>query len=348
MDDVIRRHLLSINTIVATAVAQLNDSSDEDGEEKETTINSIDHRVLARSKRTKLQHSEALHCINRDYLGPTPVFNGKEFNQMFRISRRRYEIICQEIVKLDTEFYNSGTDCIGRESSSIQCKILLPLKCLAFGVPPHAFRDYFQMSKTLACQSYTLFMKYLYKAFKQEYLQLPTKNDVKQILQLHEEVHGIKGMMGSLDCMHVPWKNCPKVYQAAFQGKLKKPAIILEAVYDFNLWFWHASFGFPSAMNDLNILNLSPFLDSFLDGTFAALEQDFIPFTIGSYFFFLFFLADGIYPCYSRFLATISEPILDDEKIYAMWQECTRKDIECGFGVLQSKFQVILLGQNWQ
>ena len=133
-------------------------------------------------------------------------------------------------------------------------------------------------------------MKYLYKAFKQEYLWLAMKNDVKQILQLHEEVHGIKGMMGSFDCMHAPWKTCPKAYQAAFQGKLKKPTIILEAACDFNLWFWHASFGFPGAMNDLNILNLSPLLDSFLDGTFTALEQDFIPFTIGSSFFLSIFL----------------------------------------------------------
>jgi hypothetical protein len=58
-------------------------------------------------------------------------------------------------------------------------------------------------------------------------------------------------------------------------------------------------------LNDLNILNLSPFLHSLLDGTFEDLETDsgVGPYTIaGSEFSKLFVLVDGIYPKYSRFV----------------------------------------------
>jgi hypothetical protein len=43
-----------------------------------------DHRQLPRAQRRQFKHGEALSCINRDYLGPDPLF-GKEFDLMFRI-----------------------------------------------------------------------------------------------------------------------------------------------------------------------------------------------------------------------------------------------------------------------
>ena len=48
----------------------------------------IDHRWKPRKTRTKYRHSEALRCIERDYLGIqgdslTPLFNGREFDTMF-------------------------------------------------------------------------------------------------------------------------------------------------------------------------------------------------------------------------------------------------------------------------
>ena len=226
MDDTIHRHLQSITAVVAITITQIDDSSDDDDDDNRIDNNNqlvAKHHVLPRAKRVKMQHGEALHCILHDYLGPTPIFDGKEFDAMFRISRHHYELICQKLVPMDLTFYASQSDCVGRESSSLHSKVLLPLKCLAFGVAPHAFCDYFQMSKTLACEAYLLFTKYINEIFKGKYLRLPTKSDAGNILRLHESVHGIAGMMGSLDCMHVLWKNCPKAYQGAFQGKEKSP-----------------------------------------------------------------------------------------------------------------------------
>ncbi len=52
-----------------------------------------------------------------------------------------------------------------------------------------------------------------------EYLWVPDENDLKGILcRLHRDVHGVNGMMGSLDCMHRRWKNCPKTWQASFKS----------------------------------------------------------------------------------------------------------------------------------
>ena len=71
---------------------------------------------------------------------------------------------------------------------------------------------------------------------------------------------------------------------------------------DYNMWFWHASFGYAGSLNDLNILNLSPFLESLVDGTFHQLEMQShtVPFVIsGEVFNYLCVMVDGIYPMYS-------------------------------------------------
>ena len=47
----------------------------------------IDHRLLPRNKRTKYDHERALYCIMSDYLSLVSCFDGREFQQMFRLSR---------------------------------------------------------------------------------------------------------------------------------------------------------------------------------------------------------------------------------------------------------------------
>ena len=49
----------------------------------------------------------------------------------------------------------------------------------------------------------------------------------------------------------------------------------------------------------------------------------------------LFFLADGIYPPWSRFVKTLPMAVGPKETFFSKWQESSRKDIERGFGQLQ-------------
>lgn len=121
---------------------------------------------------------------------------------------------------------------------------------------------------------------------------------------------------------------------------LGKPTIVLEAFADYNLWFWHSSFGWPGSLNDLNIWDRSSLLKMFIDGSFAR-DIDF-PFVIGNCEFSrLWLMVDGIYPELARFVKTIQEPVGQRKTRYAAWQEACRKDIERAFGVLQCKFHIL-------
>ena len=60
-----------------------------------------------------------------------------------------------------------------------------------------------------------------------------------------------------------------------FQGREKFASIALEAVVDHNLWFWHASFGFPGTLNDINVLKRSSLFESMLNGELDSIDYDF-------------------------------------------------------------------------
>ena len=307
----------------------------------------IDHRNLPRNPKRQFRHDEALHCIRRDYTGivgdpSTPIFHGREFDTMFRISRSRFQRLLEDVGNSGDPFYLCTKDCFGNEVASMEARLLLPLKSIAFGVPPHTFSDYFQMSKTFSRECCINFNRKTKAIYQHEYLRLPTQNDLKSITKLHKSVHEVEGMFGSLDCMHTYWKNCPVAWQGSYQGAKGKPSIVLEALADHHLWFWHASYGYAGTLNDINIFNLSPLLEMFMDGSFEDIEAEVVPYLLGNESFYkTFILVDGIYPRHSRFAKAIKEPITKREKLLTTFQEAARKDIERAFGVLQGKFQCL-------
>ena len=90
------------------------------------------------------------------------------------------------------------------------------------------------------------------------YLRKPTQADVDRLLAVGNE-RDFPGMLGSIDCMHWEWNNCPTAWKAAFAKRVYKvPTIILEAIVSYDLWIWHAFFGMPGSINDINVLDRSP------------------------------------------------------------------------------------------
>ena len=73
-----------------------------------------------------------------------------------------------------------------------------------------------------------VFAKTLIQVFGPEYLRSPNE-DTKKLMAANE-ARGWPGMLGSVDCMHWRWKNCPVSWHGQFTGKHHDPTIILEAI----------------------------------------------------------------------------------------------------------------------
>ena len=151
------------------------------------------------------------------------------------------------------------------------------------------------------------------------------------------EARGFPGMLGSLDCMHWKWKNCPTAWAGQYAGRSGSPSIILEAVADYDLWIWHAYFGLPGSNNDINVLESSHLFSNLAQGITPPAKY----FIQGKEYDTGYYLADGIYPKWSTLVQTINRPQGPKKKYFAMRQEACRKDVERAFGVLQSRFAIV-------
>jgi hypothetical protein len=56
----------------------------------------VDHRSLPRPPRREYRHEMIEERINHNYLCPYPLFDGREFDTMFRISRSRFQRIMED------------------------------------------------------------------------------------------------------------------------------------------------------------------------------------------------------------------------------------------------------------
>ena len=97
--------------------------------------------------------------------------------------------------------------------------------------------------------------------------------------------------------------------------------MILEAVASQDLWIWHAFFGLPGSLNDINVLRRSPLFQSLTSGTAPQVEY----MVNGNKYTMGYYLADGIYPEWAVFVNTVTAPQSGEDKLFALMQEGARK-----------------------
>ena len=158
-------------------------------------------------------------------------------------------------------------------------KVTAALRQLAYGTPADAADEYVRIGESTALECLHNFASDMVTIYGKEWLRPPNVDELKVILSEYE-ARGFPGCKGSIDGMHWAWKNCPAGWAGQYQGKEGHPTMILEAVASQNLRIWHAFFGTPGSLNDINVLQRSNVFDDFIKGIYLFL----------SYFIFIFHL----------------------------------------------------------
>ncbi|CAM8926970.1 unnamed protein product [Rhodiola kirilowii] len=273
--------------------------------------------------------------LYRDYFSENPTYPESIFRRRFRMRRSLFLRIQRELAVHDV-YFTQRVDAVGVLGLSPLQKITASLRMLAYGTPADAIDDYIRIGESTAIESLRKFARGVVEIFGAEYMRRPTNEDLARLLTVAEN-RGFPGMLGSIDCMHWKWKNCPTAWQGMYTGQVHEPTIILEAVASYDLWIWHAFFGLPGSLNDINVLDRSNLFEELTEGRGPA-----VTYTINGHEYNMgYYLADGIYPSWPTFVKTIPSPQGNKKKYFAALQESARKDVERAFGVLQSRFAMI-------
>jgi len=251
-----------------------------------------------------------LHCdrlsgdarLYADYFADHPVYGEKLFRRRFRMQRDLFLQIVKDMEDNCEYFVQKENAARVLGFSPIQT-VTAAIRMLAYGTAGDSVDEYLRMAVSTAIKRLKMFCQTIVKVYGDEYIRSPNAEDVAMLLKEGEE-RGFPGMLGSIDCMHWTWKNCPTAWHGMYTGKEKAPIIVLEAVASRSLWIWHAFFGLPGSLNDINVLDRSPVFQSLKDG--SAPDVNFV--ADGNNFTKGYYLADTL-------ISSISNPITKTEQV---------------------------------
>lgn len=314
----------------------------ENLEENEQAESSRPKQRRRRLQRDRIGAGERLW---RDYFSDRPIFPADYFRRRFRMSKPLFLRICVSITSYSQQplppyfqFFHQGRDATGLLGFNIYQKCTSALRQLAYGCAADSFDEYLHMGQQTSYDCLDNFCKCVFHLYSTEYLRKPNLHDVQRLHAKHAEMHGFPGMLGSIDCMHWPWKNCPVAWKGQYtRGDHGHPTIMLEAVASYDMWIWHAYFGPAGSNNDINVLNQSDLFRDLLEDRVPEVRfhVNGVEFRKGYY------LADGIYPEWATLVKSFKCPIEEKNIKYKRFQEAARKDVERAFGVLQGRWAIL-------
>nr|XP_017228190.1 PREDICTED: putative nuclease HARBI1 [Daucus carota subsp. sativus] len=289
----------------------------------------LNHRTINRDRAFGHQ------CIYRDYFSDNPTYPDHIFRRRFRM-RKSLFLRIQTAIESHDSYFVQKFNAVGVPGLSSLQKITAAMRIIAYGISADGVDDYIRIAKSTAIESVRKFVVAIVQIFGEQYLRSPNDVDIQRLMKVAEQ-RGFPGMLGSIDCMHWRWKNCPTAWHGVFSGRYHEPTIILEAIASHDLWIWHAYFGLPGSLNDINVLDRSNLFSEWAEGRAPKVK-----YTINGHTYDMgYYLADGIYPPYPTFVKTISAPQGNKRKHFAQMQESARKDVERAFGVLQARFAIV-------
>ncbi|XP_022007873.1 uncharacterized protein LOC110907158 [Helianthus annuus] len=176
-------------------------------EEEEETTSQPRTRQAAINRDRKGVHARLVV----DYFANGPVYMTAMFRRQFRMSRWLFLRIADDLVRSDP-FFTFRYNARGQRGFTTLEKCTTVIRQLVYGTTHDSLDEYLRMSKRTTRECLYKFCEWVVKLYSKKYLWKPNRNDVQKLYQAYEERHGFQVMLGSIDCMHLPWQNCPTAW----------------------------------------------------------------------------------------------------------------------------------------
>ena len=110
------------------------------------------------------------------------------------------------------------------------------------------------MSISTAETSFHHFCEKFSEGLWETWVTLPVGDDLKKVEEIYRKC-GLPGAVGSLDCTHFKWDNCPWSEHRVHTGKEGYPSVVVEAMCDHAGRITAATKSYPGAKNDQTVIS---------------------------------------------------------------------------------------------
>ncbi|XP_068318803.1 putative pentatricopeptide repeat-containing protein At1g10330 [Pyrus communis] len=158
--------------------------------------------------------NKAMSHVNlmNNYFNANSVYTEEDFKRRFRMRCHVFECLLHDVQQVNP-YFPQKLDRASCPSFSPHQKVTVALRMMAYGSPADLMDKTHGMSKSTCLDTIQQLCDTI-----DEYLGGPNQEDLNRLLCKAEDC-GFPGMIGSLDCMHWDWKNCPTGWQEGFSGR---------------------------------------------------------------------------------------------------------------------------------
>ncbi|WVZ94730.1 hypothetical protein U9M48_040594, partial [Paspalum notatum var. saurae] len=148
--------------------------------------------------------------IMRNYFNDPPLFDDEYFRRRFRMRKSLFLRIVQDVTARN-KYFKQKRNAANKLGFTPIHKCLVAMRMLAYGGIADALDDTYMMSESTVLKTLKEFANTVIAVYEKEYLRPPRPHELQTILK-QNEARGFPGMIGSIDCMHWEWENCPTAW----------------------------------------------------------------------------------------------------------------------------------------
>eukprot|EP00128_Syssomonas_multiformis_P018959 Colp12_sorted_trinity150504_noHs@21358 len=184
-----------------------------------------------------------------DYLAPEPIYGPSLFAKCFGVPVPIFERIFADV----GHHFVSKPNCFGDPPLDPRLRVLSALRWLTEDISARHMDDMARISASKLLEDRNLFCDVVVDYYWPLLFQRPDDERLDGLLKEFESL-GWPGCVGSVDVMHLEWKNCPKMLEGQYRNKDKYNSICIQAVVGPDLDPWDIDIGRPGSNNDITVM----------------------------------------------------------------------------------------------
>ncbi|CAM8914580.1 unnamed protein product [Rhodiola kirilowii] len=171
-----------------------------------TTGDEDDASISRQQNRQRHRGSRGQNLLE-DYFVDRLIFSEVNFRRRYRMSSNLFNRIKTMICNHD-EYWHQRHDAAGVLGLLPEQKMTATIRMLAYSSCADQCAKLTRMGESTTLECLKKWCAQVVEHYKDRYPCSPNAADLSRLLPVAEQ-RGFPGMIGSIDCMHWEWKNCP-------------------------------------------------------------------------------------------------------------------------------------------